>query len=56
MISYSQYPESYRHNQTLDQQPKTCCFGTVTRLLFLVSLARTTAGMTMSAGRRGIAN
>ena len=56
MISYSQYLESYRHNQTFDQQPKTSCIGIAIRLLSLVSIARTTAGMTMSTERRGIAN
>ena len=25
MISHRQYPKSYWHNQTFDQQPKTYC-------------------------------
>ena len=55
IISYRQYTESCRHNQTFDYQPKTCCFGIDIRLLLLVSIARTT-GMNMSVERQGIAN
>ena len=36
IISYRQYTESYKHNQTYDQQPKTYSFGIDIRLLFLV--------------------
>ena len=55
IISYRQYPELYRHNQTFDQQSKTYCFGIDIRLLFLVSVARTT-GTNMSIERQRIAN
>ena len=55
MISYRQYAESHRYNQTFDEQPKTYCFGIDIRLLFLVSITRTT-GMNMSVERQGIAN
>ena len=54
-ISYRQYTESYRHNQTLDQQPKTYGFGIDIRLLFFVSTVRIT-GMNMSVERQKIAN
>ena len=43
------------HNQTFDLQPKTYCFGIDIRLLFLVSIART-SGMNMSVERQRIAN
>ena len=52
---YRQYPESSRHNQTFDLQPKTYCFAIEIRLLFLVSIARST-GMNMSVERQRIAN
>ena len=55
MISYRQYPESYKHNQTFDYQPKTYCFGINIRLLFLVSIANT-KGMNMSVEKQIIAN
>ena len=55
MISYGQYLESYSHNQTFDYQPKIYCFGIDIRLLFLVSIARTT-GMNMSEEWQAIAN
>ena len=54
-MSYRQYPESYRHNQTYDLQPKTYCFDIDIRLLFLLSVART-IGMNISVERQRIAN
>ena len=44
-----QYTESYRHNQTFDEQPKTYCFGIEIRFLFLVSIARTTSAIKQKA-------
>ena len=55
IISYKQCPESYRHNHTFDQQLKIYFFGIDIRLLFLLSIARTT-GMNMSVETQEIAN
>ena len=55
LISYRQYPESCRHNQTFVEQPIIYRFGIDIRFLFLVSIART-IGMNMSVERQGIAN
>ena len=55
IISYRQYTESYRHNQTFNQQPKRYCFGVDIRILFLVSIARIT-GMNKSVESQRIAN
>ena len=51
VISNRQCTESYRHSQTFG--PMAYCFGIDIRLLFLVSIARTT-GMNMSVERYAI--